>query len=90
MTLDYELNQFIMRIPLSEISHDMPLDLVRRRLVAYTIAQVAAFQLHGSFDDPASIQKCLDAAQSVVTSIGLAGNVGEWKFIDPIIAVCMM
>jgi hypothetical protein len=64
--------------------------MVRRRLVTYTIAQVAMIQLHSAFaeNNAASSRKCLEAAKAVVIAIESIPNIVQWKFINPIMGVC--
>ncbi|KAJ7723518.1 hypothetical protein B0H16DRAFT_338490 [Mycena metata] len=80
---EHGLNQVIEILPsFDNINIRLPIDTVRQRLVDFTLCQVAFIQLHGAFDNPASIRKCLGAVRAVVTVNERIPNMQAWENID--------
>ncbi|KAJ7493831.1 hypothetical protein FB451DRAFT_1020330, partial [Mycena latifolia] len=75
------LQKVIQTLPSFDIIPDS-IDTIRQRLVTFTLCQVAIIQLHSACDSPASIHKCLKAAQAVVSVNQRIPNIQVWENID--------
>ncbi|KAJ7594431.1 hypothetical protein C8J56DRAFT_1161047 [Mycena floridula] len=74
------------------IGNGLSTEVVRNRLVTFTIAHVSIIQLHRELNNSSSNKKSLDAALSIVAALNQV-NMHDWKYIDPImgtmwVAVC--
>ncbi|KAF7315696.1 Chromatin structure-remodeling complex protein RSC30 [Mycena indigotica] len=65
-------------------------DIIRHRLVTFTLCQVALIQLLTRLDTREANVKCLNAAQAVVAANQAIPNIQEWKVIDGIMGVSIL
>ncbi|KAJ7902170.1 hypothetical protein B0H14DRAFT_3852185 [Mycena olivaceomarginata] len=94
MLFEHGLNQVIQALP-SFDNVQGSIDVIRQRLVNFTLCQVAIIQFHSALDHPASIHKCLSAARAVVEANQRIPNMHIWEYIDSTmgtlwVAVCQI
>jgi hypothetical protein len=66
---EHGLNQVVLTLPSSSFNIiPTSIDTIQQRLVNFTLCEVAIIQLHSTFDNPASIHKCLSVVRYVVSS----------------------
>ncbi|KAJ6498972.1 hypothetical protein C8R45DRAFT_925666 [Mycena sanguinolenta] len=84
---EHGLNQVIQTL-LSFNVVEGRIDIIRQRLVTFTLCQVAIIQLHSALHNPVSIRKCLNAAHAVVAVNQRIPNMQVWEHIDSTMGVC--
>ncbi|KAJ7282916.1 hypothetical protein C8J57DRAFT_54852 [Mycena rebaudengoi] len=80
------LDHFIRTLP-SFQNVQGSIDVIRHRLVAFTLCQVAIIQLHSTYDNPTSIHKCLTAVRAVIAVNQTIPNMQAWDYVNPTMGV---